>query len=152
MAVYVVHPGGIWSTKDWQIRELAIIGLFEALSVHLDSKYAKIINRVLRWKYLWVSEEYEKMDNISEARTYIIKSILKHLIIISRPYHNKIDTDLALAMPRYIKSESSIKLFKGLLRLSVIPVLKKFGTTILKPHSPKFYEFLRAKIAVIFKI
>jgi glycosyltransferase involved in cell wall biosynthesis len=152
MAVYFVHPGGLWSMKDWQFREFSIIELFEALGKHLDPKYDRVINRMLRWKYFCVSAEYEKLGNTSDARTYAVKSFLKHLKIFSHPLRHRIDADLASIMPTYLKSESSIKLLWSILRLSIFPVLKKTGPAVLKPLAPRLYDLLRARITGIFKI
>ena len=152
LAVYVVHPGGIWSTKNWQFREFAIIELYETLKKHLDPKYDRIIDRFLRWKYLWVSQEFEKTNNIAEARVYLVKSIMKHLAVISRPFHHKLDPGLANDMPDYIRMERTKKLFKRYLRLFLVPFLSKYGPTVLKPRAPRLYHFLRARVSDIFKI
>lgn len=136
MSVYVVHRGGVWSTKDWRYHATAIIELFEALALHLPSRYTGIINRILRWRYYWVSEQYENTGNVSASKTYAIKSIAKHLSIISNPFRNRIDPGTAASMPDYITSVKSAKLFRCLLRLYVVPVLK--------PHAPALYSFLRA--------
>lgn len=138
MAVYVVHRGGVWSTKGWQDHALAIIDLFEALGRHLEPKYSRLISRILRWRYFTVSERYENIDDLTNARTYAIKSLTKHFMIINEPfrYGNMGDSNLVNSLPNYIKSVRSARLFKSMLRLYVVPILRS--------NTPTLYKFLRA--------
>ena len=152
MAVYLVHPGGIWSLKDWQFREFALIRLFEALGTHLEPKYARLIHRYLRWKYLFVSEAYEETGDIAGARAYAVKSLLKHLVILSNPRRGRIDRELAPCIPHYVKAADGAKSCKTVLRLYAVPALKKYGIAVLKPRAPRLYELLRAKAISMFGV
>lgn len=137
MAVYVVHPGGIWSTKDWQENDKAIIELFEALNRHLPTKYTRSVRRILRYRYILLSENYENVGDLAAARAYTIKSIAKHFLIISEPfrYANRCGSKSVNSLPNYFKSIRSSKLFKNLVRLYVVPILEMY--------TPRLYNFLK---------
>lgn len=130
LSVYLVHPGGVWSLKDWQFREFALIEFFEAMLVHLDPRYAKVTNRLLRWKYLWVSETFESEGKLAQAKTNALRSVRKHLSLIANPFRSRISTELERSMPDYIKAVNSKKLFSSYLRLFVVPFLKARGIVI----------------------
>jgi len=128
MAVYVVHRGGIWSTKDWRYHATAIIELFEALNRHLGPEYEGIIHRILRWRYISISEQHEVVGEVIDARNYAIKSLVMHNAILSeslrlgRNRNAKNDNPV----PDYMKSVTSSKLVKTILRLSIEPLVKPY--------------------------
>jgi len=136
MSIYVVHRGGVWSTKDWQYHVLAIIEMFEVLENKLEPKYAVIINRILRWRYFYASELYEKNGDLSKAKIYLVKSVIKHFFIICEPFRlwKKGLSSIDISLPNYMNAIGNEKLVKCLLRLYVIPVLR-IG-------SPGLYRFI----------
>lgn len=138
MAVYVVHPGGVWSTKNWQDHELAMIKMFEALAAHLGPQYTGTLSRILRWRCFAVSDRYEKIGDLTNARTYVLKSLKKHFPILSEPlrYGNRGDSNSASSLPDYIKSVRSATLLRSSLRLYAVPLLRSYV--------PPLYKLLRA--------
>ncbi len=138
MAVYVVHPGGVWSTKNWQDHDRAMIDMFEALATHLGPQYIGIINRILRWRYFSSSNRFEKMGDVARARACAMKSFTKHLIIMSEPlrFVNRDASNSSSSVPGYMESIRSATLFKSMLRLYVVQVLRSYF--------PPLYKFLRA--------
>jgi glycosyltransferase involved in cell wall biosynthesis len=137
MAVYVVHNGGVWSTKDWHIHELAIIEMFEALGTHLEAKYTRIISRILRWRYFIVSEKYEKQDDLSNAKNCIRKSLLKHLLIVGELFIccDGFPSMPDFNMPEYLNSLSGAAVIKRYLMLSfpsLYRIIKKILQTSVK--------------------
>jgi glycosyltransferase involved in cell wall biosynthesis len=138
MAVYVVHPGGVWSTKNWQDHEPAMIAMFEALVVNLGPRYAGILLRILRWRCFALSRRYEEIGDLTRARTYAGESLKKHFLLLSRPlrYGKRSYPDTISSLPHYIKSINSAILFKSMLRLYVVPLLRS--------HVHPLYKALRA--------
>ena len=134
MSVYVVHRGGVWSTKDSKSMLLSIVDLFEALDKHLGARYTRIIDRILRWRYLILSEVYENSSDLVTAKTYAIKSITRHLSIIMEPvrFINNIDTNPDVLLPNYIKTINTECLFKTFLRLYLVPIFKLYIPSIYK--------------------
>jgi glycosyltransferase involved in cell wall biosynthesis len=137
MGVYLVHHGGVWSTKDCQEHTHATIELFEALEKHLDSKYTRIIRTILRWRCFAASELFESSGDVATARTYAVKSIAKHFLLLCEPlgFESRIDEHSDNILPDYMKSLNGPKIFKSLLRLYVVPVVK--------PYVPTLYKVLR---------
>ena len=60
MAVYRVHPGGVWTTKSLQERYNGIFLFYELVSDHLEHKYDKLIAQAIKRiaiNYISTSEE-----------------------------------------------------------------------------------------------
>lgn len=125
MSVYVVHRGGVWSTKTWQDHTRAIIGLFEALDKHLEPKYTSKTRRILRWRYFDASDKYEQSGDSACARAFAVKAFAKHLLIVSEQlfYGKRFEPTL---LPNYMVSVKGTRLFKTLLRLYVVPVMRTY--------------------------
>jgi len=138
MAVYVVHPGGIWSTKNWQAHEEAMIAMFEALVAHLGPHYTRIIRRILRRRHFLVSARYENEGDLARARTHAAQALKEHLLIMSEPlrYGNRGDASSVSPIFRNVKPVRTGDLLKGMVRLSAIPFLKEY--------TPPLYRLLRA--------
>ncbi len=138
MAVYVVHPGGIWSAKNWPDHERAMIKMFEALKAHLGPKHSRILRHILRWRNYDLSKRYEKIGDITNARTYTVKSLKQHFFIMSEPlsYGNKGDSNSVNSLPNYMQSVGSATLLRSMLRLYAVPLLRS--------HVPPLYNALRA--------
>lgn len=145
MSVYLVHGGGVWSLRDRNFHELTLIGLFETLDRHLDRKYARIINRFLRWKYLWISEAYEGQGDMENAGTFAVKALTRHLNMLGHPFQNRLDAGLAADMPDYMKEIGTRKLVDRWLRLVAVPYFKPYAIAVLKPIAPRLYHYLREK-------
>lgn len=137
MGVYVVHHGGIWSTKNWQDHEPAIIEMFETLNKHLDPKYKRIINRILRWRYFSLSNQYESIGDLGRAGNYAYKSLSRHFQIISEPFKhgNRVDSISNNTLPNYMKSLRTTLLLRKMLRLRAVPFLRSYV--------PPLYNLLR---------
>ncbi len=138
MAVYVVHPGGIWSTKNWQDHELAMIKMFEALETHLGRQYTWSLSRIVRWRCVSLSERCEKMGDQANARKYVIKALRQHLFIMSEPlrFSMRDDPKSVKLLPNYMQSVRSATLLRSMLRLYAVPVLRS--------RVPPLYKALRA--------
>jgi glycosyltransferase involved in cell wall biosynthesis len=136
MAVYRVHQGGVWSTKGWEEHEKAVIELYDALSAHLERRYARIINRILRHRFLVTSDKYEETGDLTAARACAVRSLKKHFLIRSEllKFGNKGDPTLFL--PDYMRSFKTMELLKSLLRLC--------GGPMVKSHTPLLYKLLRS--------
>lgn len=144
MGVYVVHLGGVWSTKDSKIHAKIIIEMFEALSINLDGKYAGAINRILRWRCFVLSEQYENAGDSDNAGKYVAKSLLRHLSVLGEfcTFGRKIKLNCDVNIPDYMMAVTSLSLLKILLRLYVAPKLKA--------HIPTAYQYLRIVAVRIF--
>jgi glycosyltransferase involved in cell wall biosynthesis len=138
MGVYVVHDTGIWSTKNWQAHEPAIIEMFEALAKHLHPKYKRIIDRILRWRCFSLSNQYESIGDLGRAGNYAYKSLAKHLKIICEPikYGNRVDSISNNTLPNYMISLRTPLLLRNMLRLRAVPFLQSYV--------PPLYHLLRA--------
>gem|GEM_PF-265522 len=123
MSVYVVHRGGVWSTKTWQDHTQAIIGLFEALDKHLEPKYTSNTRLILRWRYFEASEKYEHLGDMASARPFAVKAFAKHLLIVSEQLFYRKWTESTL-IPKYMMSVKGMRLFNSLLRLYLVPVMR----------------------------
>ena len=137
MAVYLVHSGGIWSTKERLKHEKAIIDLFEVLNKHLDFKYRRIVRRNLRYKYFVLSEQYEWMEAAGDARAFFTKCLKMYFLIMSESFRFKARRGLnsQTSILNNIKSPESSKLFKMLLRL--------YFVDILQSYAPSLHKFIR---------
>jgi glycosyltransferase involved in cell wall biosynthesis len=136
MAVYRVHQGGAWSTKGWEEHEKAIIELYEALGTHLEPRYSGMINRILRHRFLSLSDRYEEAGDLAAARDYALRSLKKHLVILGekiRYYGSKDEPDRS--MPDNISFFKAGELLGSLLRLC--------ATLPVKSHTPLLYTFVR---------
>ncbi len=137
MAVYRVHRGGVWSMKGWEEHEKAIIELYEALGAHLEPAYGRMIDRILRRRFLTLSDRYEETGNVAAARAYALKSLKKHLLILGEPIRNYGSKDNpARSMPDNIRFFKAGELFASLSRL--------YGTLAVKSRMPLFYGFLKS--------
>ncbi|HTG01793.1 MAG TPA: glycosyltransferase [Nitrospirota bacterium] len=138
MAVYVVHGGGIWSTKTWQDHEPAMIRMFEALSEHMDSRYAGILAHILRWRYFELSQRYEQIGDLARAGACASEALKKHALIVSRPmkYGRWSDPEALNILPPYVYSPTGAILLRSMVRLYVIPFLRS--------HFNPLYRLLRA--------
>lgn len=144
MAVYVVHRGGIWSTKDDHHVFLAILEMYEALDKHLGAKYSWIINRILRGRYFVECMRHESHDDLTGAITYANKSLQRHLLIITEPlrHANRGESSSINSLP-HVVSVRSAELFRKLLRLYA----KLFGSLLkesLRVYIPPLFKVLRA--------
>lgn len=146
MGVYLVHHGGVWSMQRWQYHALAVIELFEALRIHLDRKYRGIINPILCSWYFSVSGRYEAEGDLVNAKTYLNKSIRKHVSIIgdSKSYFDRVTKDALTMVPEAVRPVNGSLLFKSFLRLYVIPALRSSLLPVLKLRFPTLYRLLRA--------
>jgi len=123
MSVYVVHRGGVWSMKSRQDHTLAMIELFEALNRHLPRQYRQSTARILRWRYADASTVYEQSGNLKSAGSFAVKAFVQHLkIVCERLFSRK--RNEASSMPAEITSVSGNRLFKNLLRLYLLPVIR----------------------------
>lgn len=140
MAVYVIHPGGAWSMKNRQFHALAEIGLYEALDAHLDRKYSKIINYILRWRYFVLSEQYRNNDEIVEARYFVARAALKHLVVLTDKFipgdgRPGIPADYAACNWTSVKTRT---LIRSMLSVYVAPILRS--------HTPTLFRLLKAVV------
>ncbi len=138
MAVYVVHPGGIWSSKNWQDHEPAMIRMFEALEKHLGHQYTWSLSRIVRFRCYSLSERCEKIGDLTNARTYAMKALKQHLFILSEPLRLSMrgDPKSVKSLPNYMHSVGSAVLFRSTLRLYAVPFLRS--------NVPPLYKTLRA--------
>jgi glycosyltransferase involved in cell wall biosynthesis len=141
MAVYVVHPGGVWSMKSWQEHAIPIAELFEALEKHIDRRYSGSIRRILRWRYFTIAEKYEYLDDYSGARKHAVKCLSKHLFItgeIARINAGRGSSSID-SLPDEIVSVTGTSIARLLLRLYVAPAMRL--------HVPTLYRFIRQFVA-----
>ncbi|MDD2272157.1 MAG: glycosyltransferase [Desulfuromonadaceae bacterium] len=123
MSVYVVHRGGVWSMKSRQDHAVAMIELFEALDRHLPRRYRYSTARILRWRYADASTVYEQSGGLKSAGSYAVKAFVQHVkIVCGRLFSWKSREPSPL--PHEIASVSGDRLFKNLLRLNVLPVMR----------------------------
>lgn len=143
MSVYVVHGGGLWSTKGWQYQATAEIEMFEALNKHLGPEYKRIIRRILCWRYFSISEKYENIGEVADAGKYAFKSLEKRIESLREPFEfgNNDDLNADNLIPDYMKSVTGAKLLKKILRLSVIIVVQPY---------PTLYKFIRAAARTLY--
>ncbi|MBV5339620.1 MAG: glycosyltransferase [Deltaproteobacteria bacterium] len=125
MSVYVVHRGGVWSMKTWQEHTMAMIELFEALDRHLEPKYTSSTRQILRWRYFDASVKYEQLGEMACARSFAVKAFVKHLLIFSEQLFCWKRTE-SNVLPTYMTSVKGACLFKSLLRLCVVPVMRTY--------------------------
>jgi glycosyltransferase involved in cell wall biosynthesis len=132
MAVYVIHRGGVWSTRAWEFHALSVIELFEALDRHLEPKYSRIIRRVLRWWNFALSKRYEKENNLTAARAHAVKSLARHLSILGEPlrFGSKGAAGSETSLPPYLMTATGARLLNSMLRLYVMPLLQTYIPTI----------------------
>lgn len=125
MSVYVVHRGGVWSMKSRQDHTLAMIELFEALDRHLPSQYRHCTARILRWRYAEASTVYEQSGDLKSAGSCAVKAFVQHVKIVCEPLFRWKYREFS-PLPTVIASASGVRLFKNLLRLYVLPVMRVY--------------------------
>lgn len=125
MSVYVVHRGGVWSMKTRQDHTLAMIELFEVLDRHLPSQYRRSTARILRWRYAEASPLYEQAGDLTCARSCALKAFVKHVVIASERLFFRTRRESS-PMPTAITSVSGAMLFKNLVRLYLLPVIRTY--------------------------
>ena len=136
MSVYLIHRGGIWSTKAPTFMLPAMVEFFEALYQNLEPQYTAMIRRILRWRCNEVSKVYEEEGDIEQARKYLLKAMAKQLrMILEPPRLAKSRTDLDRLMPEHITSLTGAKLLKRAVKLFLVPVMKR--------RLPSVYRLLR---------
>ncbi len=123
MSVYVVHRGGVWSMKTRQDHTLAMIELFEALDRHLPSQYRHSTARILRWRYAEASTVYEQSGDLKGAGSYAVKAFVQQVKIVCEPLLRWKCRESS-PLPAVITSVSGVRLFKNLLRLYLLPVMR----------------------------
>jgi glycosyltransferase involved in cell wall biosynthesis len=138
MSVYVVHPGGVWSLTSRQFQDQAILEMFEALASHLGPQYKGILQRILLRRYLWISEQYEIIDDMEGARKHAMQALKKRFLILFQPMRCVENDNLNAinSMSHNLKLVSFTDLFRRNMRLSLIPALHSY--------TPSLYRFLRA--------
>ncbi|MHB8056997.1 MAG: glycosyltransferase [Desulfuromonadaceae bacterium] len=124
MSVYVVHRGGVWSMKTRQDHALAMIELFEALDRHLPSQYRHSTARILRWRYAEASAGYEQSGDLKSAGSCAVKAFVQQVKIVCEPLFSWKYRDSS-PLPAVITSVSGVRLFKNLLRLYLLPVMRR---------------------------
>jgi glycosyltransferase involved in cell wall biosynthesis len=129
MAAYVVHPEGMWFSygQCWEKEQKARIDLWEALRAHLGPKYRGLLDRILRYQFLMMSNKYETSGNLANARAYIMKSLVKHAAISTEILRRGGRPLLAASMPDRIKFFSRKELIKTALRTYAPGLYKSLG-------------------------
>lgn len=151
MAVYLVHAGGVWSTKDWRDHAPALIEMFEALGRHLEPKYRRVVRRILRWRYFSLAEQYQGIDEFSRARACMVKAIAHHLRIACERPGTSGQAPASSSLPENIASLGGRDLYKMLLRLYLTP-LKSGVVPPLKKYAPCLYNSFRFIAVRILKL
>jgi glycosyltransferase involved in cell wall biosynthesis len=75
MAVYRIHPGGIWSSRDRASQILESARMLAALSRHLDVHYANILRPVVARSYLDVALTARQQGRCMETGRHLISCI-----------------------------------------------------------------------------
>ncbi len=83
MAVHLNHGGGAWAAMRQNGLEgyKATILLYDNLYTHLDAKYRPVIARLSHDSCIYIAKEYEELNELNQAKSYVIMSFSKHLVI-----------------------------------------------------------------------
>ena len=86
MGVYVINSGGVWTRMrlNWEEHDKAMIEFYDALSIHLEFKYKKIIDRKLSNLCLHLAEKYEDKGDLEKAKAFTTRGFTKHFLISRR--------------------------------------------------------------------
>lgn len=129
LGVYVIHSGGVWQwyRQNWGEEQKARIELWHALRAHLDQEHRSLVDVILRYQFFIISQGYEAVGHVSEARAYIVRSLAKHAAINVGALRQGPGSFYADSMPDGAKFFSSRELIRTFLRLYAPPLLKIYG-------------------------
>lgn len=83
MAVHMNHRGGAWAAmrQSWLEEQKANILLYDNLYTDFDAKYRPMIARLFHEACVNIAKGYEDLNELNQAKHYVIMSFRKHLVI-----------------------------------------------------------------------
>ncbi|ABQ26527.1 glycosyltransferase [Geotalea uraniireducens] len=108
MGVYVIHQTGMWFgiRQNWEEKNKANIEVYEKFYDLLESKYKRIIKRILHERHVDVAEQYEDMGKLTKAKEFAVRSVTKYFVMSTRSFKLL----LRLYVPALYKLLKSLKL------------------------------------------
>lgn len=98
MAVYRVHPAGVWSGEKLALRLEAIIETYRAFNDHLGRKYDHLVRRELARHYNRISLCHEEAGEVEAARRSFWKGMRTSFRAVS--FRDQVALTLKLYAPR----------------------------------------------------
>jgi len=77
MAVYRVHPGGIWSRLGRAEQQLMRLQAYDAVNAHFHYRYDNIIRRATAECCYVVAMGYDRAEDPAAAGAYAVQSLLR---------------------------------------------------------------------------
>jgi glycosyltransferase involved in cell wall biosynthesis len=108
MSAYRIHDGGIWTGRSRVKRLLSMIEMYEALADYLSCRYRPLIRRLLIRRYQNLAEEYERIGEVVQARTWARKFAKQELFHDRNCYKSAIGMLLRLHWPAFHKCANAM--------------------------------------------
>lgn len=89
MAVYRIHPGGVWTGMDSLSRQQETIRFFEFLARTLDRKHVPTVKLELARKYWRLASELEGRAELRQARFNALRSLRTKLFTTRPKFRHK---------------------------------------------------------------